>query len=108
MPAAAHNITATFVGSCAHLTLDTVGNGGLAASPTASAGCSNGSYIEGENISLLASPDSGWRVSSWAGTDDDGSAANTNAYTMGVEAHTVTVTFEPEEEMIYTSSFEME
>jgi hypothetical protein len=46
-----------------------------------------------ESISLSASPDSGWRVDSWTGTDDDTSTASTNTVTMPASAHAASVNY---------------
>ena len=53
-----------------------------------------GTYREGVVVDLLATPDNGYQVRAWTGTDDDTSAANANAVTM--DGHkTVRVEFEP-------------
>ncbi len=44
-------------------------------------------------VTLTASPDSGYRVKAWSGTDDDSSRSNTNAVTMNLDKM-VTVEFE--------------
>jgi len=51
-------------------------------------------YEYGQSASLLATPDTGYRVKSWSGTDNDGSTATTNSVTMTAD-RTVTVQFEP-------------
>ena len=61
------------------------GNGSI--SPT------NGTYLEDMVVSLTADPDTGYRVASWSGTDDDNSTASTNTVTMSSDK-TVTVEFE--------------
>ncbi len=61
------------------------GNGNV--SPT------SGTYVQGKVITLTATPDSGYQVKSWSGTDDDTSTETTNTVTMDAN-HTVTVEFE--------------
>ena len=51
-----------------------------------------GSYDEGTQVTLTATPAEGWEVSAWSGTDDDSSTATTNTVTMTSDK-TVTVTF---------------
>jgi len=51
-------------------------------------------YTGGMSVSLTATPDPGYRVKSWTGTDNDSSFANTNAVTMDSDK-TVSVEFEP-------------
>ncbi len=58
-----------------------------------SAGCPDGEYVPGEVIHLTASPDGGWSVGSWSGTDDDGTTSDTNLLTMPVGDHVVSVTY---------------
>ncbi len=53
----------------------------------------SGSQEAGKTIPLTATPDAGYRVKQWAGTNDDGSKATTNAVTM-IGNKTVTVEFE--------------
>lgn len=50
-------------------------------------------YNYGQTASLQATPDAGWRVKAWSGTDNDASTARTNAATM-IADKTVTVEFE--------------
>lgn len=54
---------------------------------------SGGSYKEGTVVSLTASPDAGYRIHSWTGTDNDASTATANAVTMTANK-TVEVAFE--------------
>ena len=63
-------------------------------SPAQSAGCAANYYAPGEYVSLTATPDAGWHVTHWSGTDDDFSTATTNAFTMPADSHTVSVTYE--------------
>lgn len=63
------------------------------ASPTNSSGCNTGQYVAGETIALTASPASGWSVSGWVGTNNDGSASNSNSVTMPTANRTVSVTY---------------
>lgn len=80
--------------ACYPLTLSHAGSGAdPVASPTASAGCPAGEYLDGEGIGLTASAASGWAVDGWSGTDDDGSRATTNSLTMPAAAHAADVTY---------------
>jgi LysM repeat protein len=81
--------------TCYGLTLSVASGSGSApvASPTKSDGCDAGKYTEGEVISLTAAPDSGWAVSAWNGTDDDGLTTNANTLTMPASAQAVSVTY---------------
>ncbi len=51
-----------------------------------------GTYESGEVINLIATPDAGYKVKSWSGTDNDNSTATTNTVTM-TSNKTVTVEF---------------
>lgn len=53
----------------------------------------SGVYYEGKIVTLTTTPDSGYRVKAWSGTNDDSSTATTNTVTM-MAARTVTVEFE--------------
>ena len=96
MPAA--NLTAgvTYTQICYALTLGHTGNG---SNPTASlaksASCpTNGQYVANESIQLSgATPDSGYRISGWTGTSNNGSTANTNSVRMPAANLTVTVDY---------------
>ena len=82
--------------ACFNLSRNHTGSGSdPVASPTNSSGCSTGQYHAGENISLVASPSSGWRVGSWSGTDNNSSSSTANTVTMAGSQHTVTVNYEP-------------
>ena len=52
-----------------------------------------GPYLAGTVVDLTAWPDSGYQVSAWSGTDDDGSLSSTNTVTMDAN-RVVTVSFE--------------
>ena len=54
----------------------------------------SGPQEEDATITLTADPNTGQRVKSWSGADDDTSTANTNAVTMADSNAVVTVTFE--------------
>ena len=87
------SVTANFFG-CYTLSRAHSGSGSdPAASPANSTGCSAGQYVAGETISLTASPASGWRVGSWSGTNNDGSAATSNSLTMPASSRTVGVNY---------------
>lgn len=80
--------------TCYLLTLEKSGQGSaLGTSPAASAGCANSRYTAGQTINLTANPANGWRVGSWQGTSNNGSAANSNTATMPAAAHTVRVNY---------------
>ncbi len=53
----------------------------------------SGTYNEGTVVTLTATPDTGYRVQGWSGTNNDNSTANTNAVTM-TSNRSVTVQFE--------------
>ncbi|MCD4766401.1 MAG: hypothetical protein K8R34_07810, partial [Methanosarcinales archaeon] len=74
-PATQHDLTAGVTG----------GNGTV--SPT------SGTYDEGTVVTLTATPDAGYRVYAWTGTDDDALTETTNTVTMD-GPKTVTVEFE--------------
>ena len=52
----------------------------LETNPEFSKGCPSGSFAEGELVELYSSPDSGWEVKGWSGTDDDTNTTNKNLY----------------------------
>jgi uncharacterized repeat protein (TIGR02543 family) len=81
---------------CYTLTLSHNGQGSNpTASPTKSAACStNGQYVYGESIALSgAVPGTGWQISGWTGTANDGSTASTNSLLMKGSNHTVSVNY---------------
>jgi hypothetical protein len=53
----------------------------------------SGIYDEGTEVTLTATPDDGYCVESWSGTDDDSSDSNTNIVTMNSDKF-ITVAFE--------------
>ena len=63
--------TAADLPTCYALTLSHAGQGSdPTASPVKSAACAaNGEYVAGEEITLSASPATGWEVGSWTGTE---------------------------------------
>ena len=75
IPATQYQLTATVTG----------GHGTI--SPTSE------TYNEGTVVTLTATPDTGYRVASWSGTNTDSSKANTNTVTMNSN-RSVTVQFE--------------
>ncbi len=81
---------------CYTLTLSSGANGGdPVANPVKSSACaSNGQYVAGELIGLTASPDPGYRVAGWTGTNNDFSLATTNAVTMPASDHPVSVSYD--------------
>ncbi len=54
----------------------------------------SGTYLEGTVVTLTATPDAGYRVEQWSGTDDDTSWSSTNRVTVNSDV-TVTVEFRP-------------
>lgn len=80
--------------TCYQLNLDRSGQGSVPTpAPAASSGCANGRYTAGQAIALTAGPANGWRVGSWAGTNNNSSTANTNTITMPAANHTATVNY---------------
>ena len=76
---------------CYALTLSHTGNGTTpTASPVKSAACTtNGQYVAGENITLTATPDLGWGIASWTGTN----GASSNLLTMPASARSASVSY---------------
>jgi hypothetical protein len=67
------------------------------ASPVNSPGCSAGQYAAGATINLSgAAPNSGWHISGWTGTNNNGSTAGTNTVTMPAGPLTASVTYTPD------------
>lgn len=93
--------------TCYSLSLNSDGNGGIpTADPANSTNCAAGEYVEGETIDLTALPDTGWEVSAWNGTDDDGSTDLTNTVTMPAENHSAGVTYVESSALLFESGFE--
>ena len=84
-----------YIQSTCYTINQTVSSGGsyMQLNPSASFGCPSYQYIEGEEITLTATPNTGWEVYSWSGTDDDNSTANTNTLTMPASNATVDVVY---------------
>jgi len=97
MPAASHTVSVVYEPvptSCYSLTRSHTGQGSNpTASPAKSTGCDTGQYVAGEQIALTATPDAGWYVTEWSGTNDDASAATTNTVTMPATDHAVSVAY---------------
>ena len=74
---------------CYSLTLSHTGNGAHPNPHQQYVGCDPGEFEAGESITLAATPDSGWEIASWTGTD--GSSLNT--LTMPAAAHAASVTY---------------
>ena len=93
MPASAHAASVIYTEippTCYALTLSHTGNGSdPVPTPANSTGCSAGYFVAGESITLAATPDSGWEIDSWTGTD--GSSLNT--LTMPASAHAASVIY---------------
>ncbi len=102
MPASDHTVTVNYEQNtlnCYTLTRFHTGAGSdPTAIPTNSSGCAIGQYVAGESISLAASPDSGWQVTSWNGTDNDSSTSTSNSLTMPANDLTVTVNYQESSE----------
>ena len=73
MPASAHAASVIYTEippTCYALTLSHTGNGSdPVPTPVNSSGCSANKFVEGENITLAATPASGWTIGSWSGTN---------------------------------------
>jgi hypothetical protein len=99
MPASAHAASVIYseisAPTCYALTLSHTGNGSdPVALPANSTGCSAGTYVAGESISLSgAVPASGWKISGWTGTTNNASTADTNTVTMPASAHAAGVIY---------------
>jgi len=81
--------------TCHTLAISHAGQGSdPVASPTNSAGCPSGLYLESETINLSgAIPERGWQISAWTGTNKDTSTASTNTVTMPGTDHAVNVIY---------------
>lgn len=95
MPAASHAASVTYTKiPCYSLVL---GHTGMGADPSpsssASTGCTAGTYHAGEHVALGASPDAGWVVERWTGTEDDSSGSIVNTITMPASTHTAKVVY---------------
>ena len=96
MPASTHTVSVAYTETttCNSLSLSHTGLGGdPVAAPSNSVGCSAGEYVEGELINLTASPDTGWEVAGWGGTQNDASTSNSNTVIMLASTHTVSVMY---------------
>jgi len=84
------NVIVKFTLITGNLSLGVVGgHGTLAANPARPI------YDYGMLVNLVATPDSGYRVKAWSGSDNDSSKENTNAVKMTNTDRSVTVEFEP-------------
>jgi hypothetical protein len=77
-------VTVAFVRNTCDLTV--IWNSGGTVTPA------GGTYARGETVTLTATPDSGYRIESWEGTDNDSLFTRTNTVTMNGDK-TVRVTF---------------
>ncbi len=78
--------------ACSALVMAHAGNG-ADPSPSPAGGsmeCGGGDYLEGAAVVVTATPDPGWLMERWQGTDHDASTSTTNTVTMPAELHTVT------------------
>jgi hypothetical protein len=97
MPASDHAVAVFYeeeVLPCYRLTRGKTGSGGqpVALVPS-SPGCPSGFFLPGEVVELAASPDSGWEVLNWTGTDHDASRSTANTVTMPTHDHTALVNY---------------
>jgi hypothetical protein len=98
MPSSNHTASVVYTQippTCYALTLSHTGQGSNpTASPANSTGCSTGQYTAGQVIGLSgAIPASGWQISGWTGTSNNGSTASTNSITMPAMAHSASVIY---------------
>ena len=95
MPAAAHTVFVNYTQVCYLLTLSHTGQGSNpSALPAYANGCSAGYYVAGSTVNLNgAAPDSGWHISGWTGTNNNGSTASNNSLTMPAAAHSASVIY---------------
>jgi hypothetical protein len=70
-----------------------VGGSDPSASPDRSTGCAFHKYHAGEIITLTATPNLGWSVGGWSGTNNNGSTSTTNTLTMPTKRRTVNVNY---------------
>lgn len=83
-------------GNCFPLTRAHTGNGAdPIATPFQSVGCPAGRYVPNALVSLLASPDPGWIVVGWTGTNNDAAKTLANTVTMPAAPKQVSVTYFP-------------
>ncbi len=106
MPAGNHTVSVAYEQTatpCYTLTRTHTGQGNNpVATPSKSAACGTGQFVAGEAITLTATPDSGWSVAGWGGTNNDAGTATTNTVTMPAGNHTVSVAYEQEPPPCYT------
>jgi uncharacterized repeat protein (TIGR02543 family) len=81
--------------TCYSLTLSHTGLGNNPiASPVNSAGCQTGQYVANTSINLSgATPDTGWQIASWTGTNRDTSTDSTNIVIMPASTHIASVNY---------------
>jgi len=81
--------------TCYALTVGHTGQGSdPVASPANSDGCPTGEYTAGVTINLNgATPNNGWYIADWTGTDNDISMANSNIVEMTANNHSVNVNY---------------
>ncbi len=108
MPAANHVVVVTYEEvppTCYRLTRDRTGEGAYpTATPSNSSGCNYDHFTAGEQITLIAAPSSGWRVTGWSGTDNDSNATTTNVATMPAADRTIVAIYEPVPALCYALS----
>ena len=82
-------------GVCYPLMLVRYGDGSIpTALPESSTNCYVGSYVEGEEIQLGATPANGWSLRGWDGTNNDNSLANINTLTMPDGNHFLSIEYQ--------------
>ncbi len=96
MPTGDHAVTVRYTRVCNPLEIDRTGSGSIpTALPASSPGCVEGEYLADEVITLSgATPDPGWAIGGWTGTDNDASTDSMNVVTMPGTHHTVTVDYQ--------------
>lgn len=97
MPSGDHTVGVRYrevAAVCYQLTLNHSGQGAtLAATPQRSESCAAGHYVQGEVITLNATPAIGWQINGWSGTANDSSLSASNSLTMPAADHIVVVRY---------------
>jgi len=91
-------VSADYLAGCFALSVDHTGSGAdPIVSPVNSDGCAEATFVVGAEIALSATPDLGWLVTGWTGTDDDSTAEFLNQVTMPAADHLVSVDYSADE-----------
>jgi len=95
MPAKDHSASVVYSAippTCYTLTITHSGNGtNPVPNKTNSTGCPAGKYIAGDTLTLSATPDPGWQIDSWTGTEN----ATSNKVIMPAKDHSASVVYVP-------------